>query len=117
MNRRIFPRYDLMQLPLFIDIIDTYNEPSLGKVRDISKGGISFYSTEDTLVSKDNNVIDVLLFLDAKCYSIEVEILREISLEDGQTLHAGRFLGIPNEINNTFPNVLTENAERELVYL
>jgi len=117
MNRRIFPRYDLMQVPLFIDIIDPYNDSLLGKVKDVSKGGISFYTNEDSIVSEEDNVIEVLLYLEGACYSIEVEILREIPLSDGQTFHAGRFIGIPSEIKSVFPGVLTENAERELAYI
>lgn len=118
MGKRIYPRYNVSNLGIPLDVIDCYNEPTHGTLRDISVSGISFYTYEKTLITASDNVVDVILISKMTYYVFEVEILREEKSDNGKMIHAGRLLGVPSAISNEILRDLTQRArKRELVFV
>lgn len=97
-EKRIHTRYDLEEELIDIMIINHSNEMSIGKIRDISKSGISFYSNFDTLKDFYKSVVDIMFVFKDKTYILETEILREENNSAYNKLHAGEFKGISSSI-------------------
>lgn len=115
MNRRIYDRLNIEKYKIPIDVIDAYNDPNLGNIKDISKGGICFYTNEKSVINKNNNIVDVIILKNGDFIAMEVEILREEKRKNGKTEHAGRFLGVPSVVTSKFPYELVESNKIQLV--
>lgn len=117
MNKRNFERINLEKLNIPIDTINVENFPTKGILKDVSEGGISFYTKTQTLINNWDNKIDVIMMQNKKYVVLEVEILREEKIKKGKTLHAGQFVGVPILVSDNFPLEFISKNEKSLVLI
>jgi len=117
-ERRHYYRLNIEEFDLKLLVIPGDENLYVGKIRDISSGGISFYSDKDSFVINAEKVIDIIFNVEddngEKTFILKLEIIREENRGE-KTLHAGRFIGVSNDLKDKLFQTLEKIARKQPV--
>lgn len=115
-EKRQYMRYDVWEQDIYVNIIDKEGASHIGKIRDISRGGVSFYSYKDITIDddEDEKIVTVSFKINGEKIVFETLIIRTQETYYG-VLHAGMFTGIPSHLRRILFQLSKAQEAHELV--